>query len=336
MGGVTALYEFANGLSRRGHEVHIAHGAFWGRAGVTSLDELGWFRFEAGIRHHFGEGPIDLPDGDVIFGTDAPARMGLPVLLVQGFEMFPKEMERETFRARCLKVCVASWLVEVGAEYGVPSDQLVHVPMGIDHHTFRVTRPLDARPLQVGMLYNSHPAKGWSPGWEALEQVHARIPEMRAVIFGTETPEEPLPSWATFVFDPPLETLVHDLYNQCRVFVQPSLYEGFGFTAVEAMACGCALVSTDNGGSSDYARPGETALLAPPGDVDRLAAQIEELLRDDATRLRLATAGPEYVQRFDWDRGAELLEGHLERYLADPPAFQLPARDDCAVAKDGA
>jgi glycosyltransferase involved in cell wall biosynthesis len=325
MGGVTALYAFANGLSRRGHEVHIAHGAFWGRQGIASLDELAWFRFEPGVEHHLGEGVIPLPEADVIFGTDAPARMGLPVLLVQGFEMFPKEMEREIFRAPCLKVCVASWLVSVGTEYGVPPDQLVHVPMGIDHDTFRVTNPLDARPLQVGMLYNSHPAKGWAPGRQALERVHARLPEMRALVFGTQIPDEPLPSWITFVVNPAPEMLVEKLYNQCRVFVQPSLYEGFGFTAVEAMACGCALVSTDNGGSSDYALPGETALVAPPGDVDRLAAHIEALLRDDTERIRLATAGLEHVTRFRWDRAAALLEGHLERYLADPAAFQRPA-----------
>jgi glycosyltransferase involved in cell wall biosynthesis len=324
MGGVTALYEFANGLSRRGHEVHIAHGAFWNRPGIASLDELAWFRFEPEIVHHLGEGSIPLPDADVIFGTEAAPNLGRPVLLVQGFEMFPKEMERAVFRTPCLKVCVASWLVNVGIEYGVLPDQLVHVPMGIDHDTFRVTRALGARPLQVGMLYNSHPAKGWVRGRRALEQVHARIPEMRAIVFGTETPDEELPAWMTFVSDPGIDTLVHDVYNQCRVFVQPSIYEGFGFTAVEAMACGCALVSTDNGGSADYALAGETALVGPPGGIDELAANIETLLLDEPLRLRLARAGREHVRRFDWDLGAELLEGHLEAYIADPARYQTP------------
>ena len=330
-GGVTAIYEFANGLSRRGHEVHIAHGAFWGRPGVASLDELAWFRFEPGVEHHFGKGEIPLPDADVIFGTTAPGHLGLPVLLVQGFEMFPKEMEREIFRSACLKVCVASWLVQVAAEYGVPPDQLVHVPYGIDHDTFRVTNALDARPVEVGMLYNSHLAKGWITGRQALELVHERRPEMRAVVFGTEVPDEVLPSWITFVFDPAPQVLVDDVYNQCRVFVQPSLWEGFGFTAVEAMACGCALVSTDNGGSADYALPGETALLSAPGEIESLAANIETLLRDDSERIRLATAGRAHVQQFRWDRGAELLEGHLEQYLADPSAFQRPPLDDGAA-----
>ena len=170
LGGVAAMYEYANGLSRRGHEVHIAHGAFWGRPGVASLDEITWFVFEPGVVHHFGGADIDLPPADVIFGTGAPRELGLPVLLVQGFEMFPKEMERDIFRTPCLKVCVASWLRDVGVEYGVPAEQLAYVPMGIDHDTFRLHRPVEERPNTVGILYSPHMAKGWIPGVQAIER----------------------------------------------------------------------------------------------------------------------------------------------------------------------
>jgi glycosyltransferase involved in cell wall biosynthesis len=238
--------------------------------------------------------------------------------------MFPEELERETFRARGLKVCVASWLVRAAARYGVDPTQVVHVPMGIDHSLFRTVEDPAPRAPLVGMLYNSHPAKGWDPGGAALERVHAAVPEMRAVIFGTEVPRSPLRDWATFVHDPSPQDLVEQVYNRCQVFVQPSYYEGFGFTAVEAMACGCALVSTDNGGSEDYALPDETALVARPGEADALARHVVTLLRDAPRRTRLAAAGAEFVRRFDWDRAAAQLEEHLERYLADPAAFQKP------------
>ena len=333
VGGVTALYEFANGLSRRGHEVHIAHGSpqsdVWGEGRITGLDDIPWFSFEPEVRHHFGsEEVIPLPRADFIFGTGAAREFGLPVLIVQGFEMFPQEFEREVFRTPCLKVCIAGWLIRAGVSYGAAEDQFVHVPMGIDHDTFTVVAPIDARPLQVGMLYNSHPQKGWPVGLRALELVHERVPEMRAVVFGNRRPQEPLPEWVTFVFDPPPEALVSEVYNRCSVFLQSSFQEGFGFTAIEAMACGCALVTTDNGGSDDYALPGQTALVAPPGDSERLATQVESLLRDDELRIALGEAGREYVRRFNWDRAAELLERHLEHYLADPERFLAAPRDD--------
>lgn len=322
------MYEYANGLRRRGHEINIAHGAFWGRPGVSSLEEISWFDFEPGITHHFGGSAIPLPRADIIFGTGAPPELGLPVLLIQGFEMFPKHLEREVFRTPCLKICVASWLCDAGVAYGVPSDQLAHVPMGIDHDTFRTVTPLDSRTTDVGILYSPHMAKGWAPGLQALEQVRARCGDISVVSFGTEEPDDALPSWVTFVHDPERRVLARGIYNSCRVFLQPSMYEGFGFTAVEAMACGCALVTTNNGGSRDYAVHGDTALVAEPGDIAALASHVERLLRDDETRERLANRGSEFVRRFEWDDACALLEQHLQRYVDDPAAFQLPPIDE--------
>jgi len=329
LGGVTALYEFANGLSRRGHEVHIAHGAFWGRR-IASLDELSWFRFEPDVQHHLDPDAevVPLPEADIIFGTGAGPEYGLPVLVIQGFEMLFEEIERASFRTPCLKVCVAGWLVGAGMRYGAPEEQLVHVPMGLDHDLFRVVEPIETRPLQVGLLFNAHPAKGFAVGLRALELVHARMPEMRAIIFGTQRPLQPLPEWVTFLEDPLPDTVVRDVYNRCAVFVQSSFNEGFGFTAVEAMACGCALVSTDNGGSSDYAIPEQTALVAPIGDSEKLAQHVEALLRDDERRVGLARAGRELVQAFQWDRAAMMLEGYLEQYLADPARYLAPPLDE--------
>jgi glycosyltransferase involved in cell wall biosynthesis len=328
-GGVTTMYEFANGLARRGHHLRIAHGGFWGREGLTSLDELDWFSFHPDIEHFFG-GPgeaIELPDGDIIFGTGAERRLGEPVLLVQGVDMFPREMEREIFRTPCLKVCIASWLVAEGARFGVPARQLVHVPQGIDHGLYRPrTPPADRGPV-VGILHHDHPAKGWATGLEALELARRSVPELRVVAFGTKAPDEELPEWVELHvgLDPP--SVVDVVYDRCRVFVQPSVFEGFGFTAVEAMACGCALVTTDNGGSADYAVEGETAVVVPPGDATGLAEGVVRLLGDDDLRLRLAAAGERWVRRFDWDRAAALLERSLEAYLEDPAAYQEPPSD---------
>src|SRR2546425_8418397 len=79
--------------------------------------------------------------------------------------------------------------------------------------------------------------------------------------------------------------------------------------SMEAMACGTALVTYDNGGSRDYARDGETALVAPRRDVAALAAALERMLGDDELRRRLAAAGATYVRTtFDWDRAVARLE----------------------------
>jgi glycosyltransferase involved in cell wall biosynthesis len=62
------------------------------------------------------------------------------------------------------------------------------------------------------------------------------------------------------------------------VFVQPSHYEAFGLSVVEAMAAGCAVVATQVGGMAEYLRDGDNALLCPPHAPDALAAQIARAL----------------------------------------------------------
>jgi glycosyltransferase involved in cell wall biosynthesis len=320
VGGVTVLYELANGMRRRGHTVRIAHLPAWGRR-ISSVADLSWFSFEPGIEHFLIEDRTDplLPSGDVVFDRGFPDRLGRPVIVIQGVEMVPVELERAIFRSPGLKVCVASWLIaEVVRRYGVEPAELVHVPLGIDHGTFRVTTPIEERPPQVGLLSNPHPAKGWLNGLRALELAHAQVPHMGAVVFGTHPAPDVLPPWATYVENPGPRELAEEVYGRCSVFLQPSQYEGFGFTAVEAMACGCALVSTDNGGSRDYAFPAETALVAAPSDVELLGEHVASLLRHEELRHRLARAGMSLVQGFRWDRTAEVLEGHLARYLAEP------------------
>jgi glycosyltransferase involved in cell wall biosynthesis len=326
MGGVTVLYEFANALARRGHEVHLLHGRYWGRS-IDSLDDVAWFTFEPSIVHTIDDGSgIALPRADVVFTTEAPPEAGLPVLLHQGRHMFPPDLERELFAKPSLKVCVASWLVQDAIDHGVPASELVHVPLGLDHGTFRVLAGLDDRPFHVGVLFNDHLNKGWMPASAALHVVQRSIPDLRVQVFGRTPPVHELPPWMDFLLGPGQAQLVEDVYNRCRVFVQASKVEGFGFTAVEAMACGCALVTSDNGGSRDYAIHGETAMVSDPTDVGAMAEHIGLLLRDDAERQRIATAGMELVAGFDWDRTGELLEATLLDYVRHPERYLRTVR----------
>ena len=78
---------------------------------------------------------------------------------------------------------------------------------------------------------------------------------------------------------------------------------------MEAMACGAAVVTYDNGGCRDYARDGETALVARRRDIGDLAAKLERLVVDESLRARLAAAGMRFVTTaFSWDRAVRRLE----------------------------
>ena len=139
------------------------------------------------------------------------------------------------------------------------------------------------------MLYNPMPEKGWATGLAALEELARRRPGFRAVVFTlADAPGDVLPDGVELVTGLDQARLADEVFGRTRVMVQASRHEGFGLTAIEAMACGAALVTTDCGGSRDYAIPGVTASVVGRDDPVALADATEALLLDDAHRLELA------------------------------------------------
>lgn len=92
------------------------------------------------------------------------------------------------------------------------------------------------------------------------------------------------------------------IYSACACFVFPSLYEGFGLTPLEAMACGAPVVCSNVGAVAETV--GTAGLQVDPGDVDRVSAAIVRVLssRELASDLRLRSLA--HVWRFSWDQVA--------------------------------
>ena len=112
-----------------------------------------------------------------------------------------------------------------------------------------------------------------------------------------------------------------ETYSRAQVMVSPSLYEGFGLPAAEAMACGTPVVATTAGAFPEVIADGETGLLVPPGDAAALAHAIETLLSDPSRRVAMGAAGVRRIQeQFSWrvcaERTAALYEDVLMRHRA--------------------
>ena len=89
----------------------------------------------------------------------------------------------------------------------------------------------------------------------------------------------------------------------------PSLEEGFGIPAAEAMGCETPVVASDAGGLPEVVEHGVTGLIVPRGDSAALADAMGSLLADPARRADMGRAGRERALRlFDWDRTAEQFE----------------------------
>jgi glycosyltransferase involved in cell wall biosynthesis len=323
-GGISTIWSFAEAMAARGHEVHIVHQPIFGPT-ISSLDEVDWYDFGPEVIHHFpkdGDAP-NIDGSEFVFsGVRPPPELGHPLVWVQGWEVFPPSMEAATFGAPFPKVCISTYMRSVALSVGVRPSQAVYVPLAIHHDKYRLTRPMAGRAPRVAVQYNPAPWKGPEAGLEALRLAKARVPELEAVLFGLGDRGPADLGWVTYVARPSQDELVDEIYNGSRAYLSSSRREGFGLPSLEAMACGCAAVTTDSGGPRDYAVDGQTARVVAVDDAVGLADALVGLLTDEPARLALAERGRRRALEFNWEHSAAELEAFLDRYRSDPDAYQ--------------
>jgi len=103
-------------------------------------------------------------------------------------------------------------------------------------------------------------------------------------------------------------------YAEAAIAVVPSVYEGFGLPAGEAMACAVPVVSTDGGALPEVV--GHAGVIVPARNVDALAAAVDALLRDSRRREELGARGRERIlDEFSWDVCARQMLDYYRQVL---------------------
>ena len=109
------------------------------------------------------------------------------------------------------------------------------------------------------------------------------------------------------------------LYSSCRVFVYPSLYEGFGLPPLEAMACGAPVITSRIPSITETV--GTAARLVDPRDANELSRAIVEMLTNDGMRKHYCDAGAEHVTEFTWEQTAiktlEIYHGATKKHIRE-------------------
>ena len=199
-----------------------------------------------------------------------------------------------------------------------PRAPVVVVPHGVDHDRFRPGLPgtadlerlaaLGVRPPFVAFVGTVEPRKGVPTLVAAFRRL--RRPALQLVLAGRHGWGPAAPSGDGIVrLDYVDDDLVPALFRRAAAVAYPSLEEGFGLPALEALACGAALVTTAGSAMQDVVD--DAALLVPPGDEGALAAALEALTDGGPEVERLRRRGPEVAASFTWAASAE---GHVAAY----------------------
>jgi len=239
----------------------------------------------------------------------------------------PEDLVNRTYMFPLHRIVTSNWLKDlIERKFDVSTSG--PVPNGVNLDLFYSERDATERhgPRRVGMLYRRFEWKGMKDGLEALLMARERHPDIQSVLFGQDPTREDMKIIEELgeveFYRSPYKDKLREIYNSLDIFVFPSHSEGFGKPPMEAMACKCAVVTTDVGAIPDYAIPGRTALICPPKSPESLARSIIELVENEELRKRISEASYNHiVESFTWDRSIQALEEIFEKVLKEGRAL---------------
>jgi glycosyltransferase involved in cell wall biosynthesis len=199
---------------------------------------------------------------------------------------------------------------DIAAAFRIPLERFRIIPNGIDLNRFH---PIPQIPRERKRIITTTSADVPLKGLRHLLSAVARLadPQVRLVVVGTARKNgrlnqliETLGIRGQVRFTGPIsqQAFVEE-YARATLAVVPSIYEGFGLPAGEAMACGVPVVSTTGGALPEVV--GDAGLLVPPGDAPTLAAAIGELFQNPRKAAHLGALGRQRVStNFTWTEAA--------------------------------
>jgi len=185
---------------------------------------------------------------------------------------------------------------------------LAVVPNGIDLEQYRPVTTVNRD--GIGSIFSSHPAKAPELLISIFKRLRDAFPEVPRYAFGTEKCPGELA--ATSYWRYPSVEQARLIYNRAKIWLVVSHTEGFSVPILEAMACGCIVISTETYGGRELIRNGENGLLVPRGDTGGFLRTINGVLSGKYQETNLSIAGHKTAAEFSWERAADKMEAFLD------------------------
>lgn len=315
-GGVKVVFEQAEALQDRGHQVVI----------VAKDRPPLWYDVRVPLRQVEAFTPTTIPESDFVIGTFwttirpiIEAEKGRPVHLCQGYEGdYSAYTERQAqieavYRLPLLTLTVHETLTRLLWERF--RKKAYTVGQGINLNVFKpqssrkqgaVSRVLVVGPYEVDW-------KGVREGLLALKALRVELPFQVVRVSQFPCHPEELQLGVTDEYHCHLRAdEMPDVYRSCDVMLAPSwTQEGFGLPALEAMACGVPVAMSDIPTFRGFAEGEDWALFFAERDIPGMQRALRRLLQDAALRARLCQRALDVAQEYTFARVAERIEQTL-------------------------
>jgi glycosyltransferase involved in cell wall biosynthesis len=360
-GGARAIYEIANGLSRRGHDITITalqgdHSWFPLKVEVIYVkkplplkilrpiimlksNQPGLYShmceilriMKMGIEPDFVKPLTEaIPECDINVATWFHTSFavyrsgkGIQFYLFMDFEDMVRplgryyvQMFKESLYLPFNILTISQWLGDwISDNYHKKS---TICGLGIDHDVFYPRNMIENLPGKKVMgLLRGWDHKGDDDLIKALNIVKDEITDLNFLAVGSKEILQKLKTeefnFNYQFFEEPNDDLLAKIYSSADIFAFPSHIEGFGLPPLEAMACGCPVVTTDCLGTRDYVKDGVNAIEVSVQDPEEMASSLIKLLNDKTLREKLSENGLKTAKMFTWDRVIDKFEKEFSK-----------------------
>jgi L-malate glycosyltransferase len=321
-GGTKIILEHCNQLVDRGHEVWI----------ICRDDRPTWKPIKATYIKAKQQAPLvaSVPDVDIIVCTVADQLPEsylfgkAPVILFEQGDTYIYEFENQTdllkeyyksiWQVPTPIFGVSTVLLKTVEKLFNKSGEILH--NALDRSIFfpRTSSSRDSRLKILFVGQEENKFKGVQIIRDALSIVRKHGYDFDEIWVAQTQPQSKFKG--EFIENPTQERL-GQTYRDADIFVSGSYYESFPLPPLEAMASGCAVVSTDNEGIKEYGIHDYNCILGRKGDASSLASGIIELLENKEKREQLIQNGYETANRFNWSTIMEQWEKYLSYVLVN-------------------
>lgn len=349
-GGVRVVLNFARQLHQRGHSVTIVTGyesdwfslprelrvistprfSYYYQGGLQKL--LG-YSMRRELAHLESWGRL-LPPADVNVATFATtlypitwrSESATPFHHMQHMETLfarnPLELEliRASYSLPAFRVANSRFLAARYRELTGKEAPILNA--AVEHEVFYPRKPIAKPSNQISLVALAK--RGWKnfdmivEAVRGLRSQYGTTKDIRLKTFvsriGPQSAKIPKPEFVDLCLNLSDDGLAN-LYSNSDIQITASSAESFPLPPLEAMACGCPVVTTPFG-TEDYAEDGVNCRLIKPGDLEGLKQVLTELINDKEQRVRLADRGRQTALGFDYGRQALLYEKYLKQSIA--------------------
>lgn len=329
VGGFKLVYQYANFFVQQGHNVAVYHKLGASKKITPNFlrsfkRKISWYSHKLSIDWFNIDGRVKVIPGvyrdsqvrnaDITVATAVTTAnftnnlrkaTGRKFYFIQNYENwggYSDQMVDSTYRLPMHKVVISSWLADCVER--VTNERPLIVPNFISENDFYNPETISLRGHVVSLLNHTQKTKRTQFGLDVLKEVQKQIPDLKVQLFGTYSQPDNLPKWVEYHYQPSRDELRNEIYGKSKVYLMPTVLEGWGLTGMEAMACGAVPVASNYGGMRDFMIDNQNSKLIAKDNKSQFVKAVVALLEDDDYCQKLSFNALHITQSFSIQKSA--------------------------------